>query len=110
MTYNPRLNRLQSAAILAITLDRTLVDCVEESWFTGNARAAFLEIQATCAGNGNGTVKLDELLRSEFGIARRRDEKVKDAVLRRLQMSAEKRLALVEYQRKLLALPKKGTE
>jgi len=106
MTYNPRLNRLQSAAILAITLDRTLVDCVEESWFTGNARAAFLEIQATCAGNGNGTVKLDELLRSEFGIARRRDEKVKDAVLRRLQMSADKRSAWIEYQRKLFALPK----
>ena len=86
------------------------VDCVDEPWFTGITRDAFLEIQATCAGNGNGTDKLDWLLRSEFGIVRRRDEKVRDAVLRRLEMSAEKRLALVEYQRKLLALPKKGAE
>ena len=106
MTYSPKPDRLQAAAVLAMTIDRTLVAGVEECWFTGNARHAFLEVKAACDGNGNGTQKLDELLRLEFGVTRRRDEKVRDAVLRKLKLSADKREALVEYQRKLIQLPK----
>lgn len=98
--HNERLNHLQAAVILAMTLDRTLIEGVEPEAFVGTARDAFREIKDAVSGNGSGLVNLDRLLQDQFGVYRGKGEKVRDAVLRRLKQLAASRKLETEYMKK----------
>ena len=101
-----RIHHLQAAVILAMTLDRTLVEGVEPESFVGPARDAFKEIQAVVAGTGTETVHLDYLLESHFGVVRRNGEKIREAVQRRLKQLAESRKLETEYKLKRFQIAK----
>jgi len=107
--HDERLHHLQAAVILAMTLDRTLIEGVEPEAFVGLARDAFQEIKATVDGKGIGTANLHRLLANEFGVRRRSGESVRAAVLRRLKQLAEARKLETEYMTKRFQIAK-GTD
>jgi hypothetical protein len=99
-----RKSALEAAMVLAITMDRSLIDGVEPEMFSGLSRDAFTEVKAAVDGTSIGTANLDKLLLSRFGVARRDGEKVNAAVTRTLGVNAEAKRLHSDYMRQRLAL------